>query len=375
MTDRRALPYGSWPSPITIEMAVTSQLTIREPRWFGNDVYWTEGRPAEQGRQVIVRWNERDGVRDVTPPPFNARTMIHEYGGGWYTVDVATGTVYFSNLPDDRIYSVVANDRGCAVPPKPLTAEGPFATATRCGSPRAAGSCASAKTSRLSAGHDRQRARRRPGHGAVRSSSPLTWPRCSPGSRYRAPTSIRRRGLVRTAGAWRGWRGATRTCRGTTNELWVAGIRRRRRTGRRADAAGGSDESIVQPEWAPDGSIVFVSDRIGLVEPVSPGPQPGSARRLPWRPWRPSSPGRNGSSACRWYGIDADGTILRPAAVERWQMAVESGRLIVGDRYSRRSQMSASSRSGPQWQVCCTSAAVGPSRAGSCLRPHEPRAP
>src|SRR4051812_35890003 len=106
MTDRRVLPYGSWPSPITIDMAVAGSKTFREPRLFANDVYWTESRPDEGGRQVIVRWSEAQGTTDVTPPPFNARTMIHEYGGGWYTADPASGTVYFSNLPDSRVYRV-----------------------------------------------------------------------------------------------------------------------------------------------------------------------------------------------------------------------------------------------------------------------------
>src|SRR4051812_43503947 len=121
MSDRRVLPYGSWPSPITIEMAVSSSLTFREPRLFDDDVYWTESRPTEQGRQVIVRWNERDGEVDVTPPPFNARTMANEYGGGWYTADPRDETVYFSNVPDNRIYRV---ERGGV--PIVVTADGPF---------------------------------------------------------------------------------------------------------------------------------------------------------------------------------------------------------------------------------------------------------
>ncbi len=120
MADRRILPYGSWPSPITVDMAVSSQISFREPRVFGHDVFWTEGRPQEQGRQVIERWNETDGVVDLTPPPFNARTMIHEYGGGWYTVDPTRGTLYFSNLPDGRIYR---QERDSS--PQPLTADGP----------------------------------------------------------------------------------------------------------------------------------------------------------------------------------------------------------------------------------------------------------
>ena len=121
VADRRVLPYGSWPSPITIDMAVASSIAYREPRLFGDDVYWTESRPDEDGRQVIVRWNEGDGATDVTPPPFNARTMIHEYGGGWYTVDPATGTVYFSSIPDGRIYRAERR-----VAPIAVTADGPF---------------------------------------------------------------------------------------------------------------------------------------------------------------------------------------------------------------------------------------------------------
>jgi hypothetical protein len=34
-------------------------------------------------------------------------------------------------------------------------------------------------------------------------------------------------------------------------------------TTERVVVAGGPEESIVQPEWAPDGSLVFVSDRTG----------------------------------------------------------------------------------------------------------------
>ena len=39
---------------------------------------------------------------DVTPPAFNVRTRVHEYGGGAYLV--AGGNVYFSNFSDQRVY-------------------------------------------------------------------------------------------------------------------------------------------------------------------------------------------------------------------------------------------------------------------------------
>ena len=55
-------------------------------------------------------------------------------------------------------------------------------------------------------------------------------------------------------------------------------------------AAGGLDESIVQPEWAPDGMLHFVSRPQRLVEPLPAGATGrGSCR---WRRWRRSSPTR-----------------------------------------------------------------------------------
>ena len=58
---------------------------------------------------------------DVTPAPFNARTMIHEYGGGWYTVDVATGPSISQPVRRTDLRVVAAADRRT---PKPLTAAG-----------------------------------------------------------------------------------------------------------------------------------------------------------------------------------------------------------------------------------------------------------
>src|SRR3954462_1865470 len=120
MSERRVAPYGSWASPITVDMAASSSISLREPRLAGTHVFWTEGRPAEAGRQVIVRLDET-GSSDLTPAPFNARTKVHEYGGGSYVVDPDGGTVYFSNAGDGRIYRQEA-----AGSPEAVTPEGRF---------------------------------------------------------------------------------------------------------------------------------------------------------------------------------------------------------------------------------------------------------
>src|SRR4051812_8764445 len=75
-------------------------------------------RPKEAGRNVIVK-RTADGVcTDVNPSPFNARTRVHEYGGGDYVV--SNGTVYFSNFADQRLYTQIGPDET----PQPLTPVG-----------------------------------------------------------------------------------------------------------------------------------------------------------------------------------------------------------------------------------------------------------
>ena len=41
-------------------------------------------------------------MADITPAGFNARTRVHEYGGGDYAV--SNGMVIFSNFTDQRLY-------------------------------------------------------------------------------------------------------------------------------------------------------------------------------------------------------------------------------------------------------------------------------
>src|SRR6185369_10708641 len=101
-------PYGSWKSPITADLIVKESIGLSQVQTEGQDIYWIEARPSEGGRQVIVR-QSKDGARtDVNPPGFNARTRVHEYGGGDYVVH--DGTVYFSNYADQQIYKQSQDD-------------------------------------------------------------------------------------------------------------------------------------------------------------------------------------------------------------------------------------------------------------------------
>ncbi|HXV49617.1 MAG TPA: S9 family peptidase, partial [Candidatus Binatia bacterium] len=108
--------YGSWKSPISAELVAGGEIGLEQVRIDGDDIHWIERRPQEGGRKVIVRRSCEGKVSDVTPLGFNARTRVHEYGGGDYAV--SNGTYIFSNFTDQRLYrQELGSD------PKPLTPE------------------------------------------------------------------------------------------------------------------------------------------------------------------------------------------------------------------------------------------------------------
>ena len=103
MSQPKSSPYGSWPSPITSDLIVAQSIALSEVRLDGDSIYWLEARPQEQGRLVVVRADWRGGgATDMTPRPYSARTRVHEYGGGAWTV--SRGIVCFSNFSNGRLY-------------------------------------------------------------------------------------------------------------------------------------------------------------------------------------------------------------------------------------------------------------------------------
>lgn len=96
-------PYGTWDTPVTAEKIAEGTLSILNMVVEGNTTYWTEMRPANKGHSTIVRLDQ-NGIKDITPPTFNSRSFVHEYGGGAFTVK--NGIVYSSNGVDHAIYAI-----------------------------------------------------------------------------------------------------------------------------------------------------------------------------------------------------------------------------------------------------------------------------
>jgi dipeptidyl aminopeptidase/acylaminoacyl peptidase len=82
----------------------------------GGAVWWLEGRPAENGRVVLVKAEGDRDPADVVPAGFNVRTSVHEYGGGAYCVHA--GTAYVSSYDDQRLYRVDPGRAPVAITPE-----------------------------------------------------------------------------------------------------------------------------------------------------------------------------------------------------------------------------------------------------------------
>ncbi|MFH2038341.1 MAG: S9 family peptidase, partial [Chloroflexota bacterium] len=114
MTKKKIAPYGSWKSPITTDLVTANAIRIDEIICEQDFIYWLEFRANQSGRQVIVRLTRDGNIADITPPEYNVRNRVHEYGGASY--QVFNGVIYFSNFEDQRLYRQVPGSE-----PFPLT--------------------------------------------------------------------------------------------------------------------------------------------------------------------------------------------------------------------------------------------------------------
>ena len=251
------LAYGSWPSPIRIDDLVGDVIGLSDPWLDGDDFYWIEGRPAEGGRSVLVMRSSDGATRDVTPPPYDVLTRVHEYGGGAYTV--AGGTVLLSHVKDGRLYRLDPGDDT----PLPITPEGAYRYADIRFDPARRRFLAIREDH---SGDDEPRAAivdialdgERPPRVLYEGPDFLAAPRPSPDGRRLA---------------WLEWDHPDMPWDAT--RLRVAAFLDDGGIGPSDLAGGGVDESIAQPEWSPDGILHFVSDRTGWwnIYRLAPGPR------------------------------------------------------------------------------------------------------
>ncbi|HUA95764.1 MAG TPA: hypothetical protein VMB82_09580, partial [Acidimicrobiales bacterium] len=264
--------WGEWPSPISPSVLAEARLSLSGLQVVGDEVWWSQSRPSDGGRQAVLRsavppsGPEAPGpIAEAGPEAVSVRSRVHEYGGGAWTVDPDTGALYLVDAVDQAVWLHRPGS-----PLQRLSGVAPEDESWRHGDLRV-----------VPGGEWLMAVRERHHPGGVddeivamptgRDGPPVVVlsgrdffaaPRPSPdGSRL----------------AWLTWDHPDMPWDG--GELWagelvVAGGGPAVRAGRRI--AGGPRESVGQPTWGRHGELWFVSDRRGWWQPYrwEPGSDP-----------------------------------------------------------------------------------------------------
>jgi dipeptidyl aminopeptidase/acylaminoacyl peptidase len=251
VSQKTVAAYGTWSSPISAEMVARAGVRLTMPWIEDGVVWWLEGRATEDGRVALVRRQPSGDVTDAVPAGFNVRSSVHEYGGGAYCIH--DGVAFCSRFEDQRLYRVAPGAEPVAITPGVeqrrhryadgrITPDGTFWIGVRerhAESDRSADvvnelvaipTDGSAEPRVLAGGRDF-----------------YSTPRISPdGTRFC---------FLAWDLPWMPWDGC---------ELYVADLAADGSVSGVEHVAGADgSESIWQPEWSPEGHVVFASDRSG----------------------------------------------------------------------------------------------------------------
>ncbi|MGI5269970.1 S9 family peptidase [Nonomuraea sp. CA-218870] len=231
------MPAALWLSPISTSDVARAAARPGWPVASGGAAWWTEDRPEEGGRTTIVRLAADGSRTELLPPPWNARTRVHEYGGRPYAV-TPDGGVVFTELTDQRLY---ARDPSGEI--RALTPEGDrYADLA-------------VRDGRVWCVRERH-----PDGGKV-SRAIVTVPLAGgdaaeqvTGHDFYASPTLSPDGLLLAYVCWNHprmpWHGTElRVTRLSDGETWTV--------------AGGLAESVLAPRWRDDGRLYLISDRSG----------------------------------------------------------------------------------------------------------------
>ncbi len=262
--------HGAWTSPITAASLVEGAVGLSELVVDGDDVWWSESRPTEGGRTAIVRW--RDGVTtEVTPPDANVRTRVHEYGGGsWW---VAGGVLYYVEFVDQRLRRLEPGGEPVLLTPEPDVPAGlryadgrvdPHGSWFVCVRERHGAPGADEAVNEIVAV---------PTDGSmqvdvlVSGADFYSSPRISPdGARL----------------AWLLWNHPNMPWDDT--ELWTGHLDDNEVSGP-LKIAGGPGQSVIQPQWGPDGRLWYIADFDDVWSVYVEGEKVSSGGEVGGPPW------------------------------------------------------------------------------------------
>lgn len=235
-SEKKQAPYGTWPSPITAENIAKGACMTLDMIIDGEETYINEMRPTNQGRNTIVYRNVSGFFEDITPPDFNVRTSVHEYGGAAFTV--AQGIVYASSGDDNAIYVFEKNKK-----PYRLT-DGKTRFAEMHLTPYgivAVGEQPDIKVENFL---------------ALINIKDGTWKKLASGNDFYSSPAISKDGKKI---AWITWNHPDMPW--TNTQLWTGEFDEKGGLTSVRQIGLGYEESFFQPQWSPNGTLYFVTDR------------------------------------------------------------------------------------------------------------------
>ena len=236
--------YGGWSSPVTAESIVQGSRGLSTLAVDKGYVYWVESRPLEGGRSTIMRKKEGQSdtaAEELLAAPWNVRTRVHEYGGR--SMLVSNGVVWFTHFTDQRIYRMVIGEAPVAITPEDKIRFG----ACELDANRDRLICI--REDHRSVGEPQNTLVAVPANGMSEGEVLFEGP-----SFVSAPSLS----LDGKSIAFIAWNHPNMPWDGT--ELYVAERHSDGTLGEIQHVAGGLNESVLQPEWSPDGEWI--------VEPV-----------------------------------------------------------------------------------------------------------
>jgi dipeptidyl aminopeptidase/acylaminoacyl peptidase len=251
-------PFGTWESPLAASDLVEGALGLGYPtqtaRVGGTPprVVWQEGRPSEGGRVALVAWDGPEGVpSELLPAEMSARSTVHEYGGRAWAIGGPGGSVLVtSNVSDQRLWDVSPGQS-----PRPLSAEPDSKQAVRFGCPLVSPD-----------GRWVIAVRERHVDGEVHNdlvAVALFEGQAGPsvlaeGHDFYSSPALSSNGEELAFICWdhpdMPW---------DRTQLWRGHFSEGKLTDLRGVAGQDGAESVLQPKWAPDGRLAYISDRTG----------------------------------------------------------------------------------------------------------------
>jgi dipeptidyl aminopeptidase/acylaminoacyl peptidase len=249
---KQTLAHGGWHSSISATDVAQTATRPGDLIVDGLDVYVSESRPREAGRAAIVKLLPARPLpppEEVLPAPYSARSRVHEYGGGAFSV--RGGSLVFVNDSDQALYLRGSGERPRRLSPLLDGGQRRFAEPV-IDTLRERVLCVVEEHS--AAGREPENSIAAVGFGSRTGRFDVLFS----GQHFYSSLRLSPDGKRL---AWLSWRHPRMPWDGT--ELWVAELDGRGLPRNSERIAGGSAESVFQPEWDGNSALFFVSDASG----------------------------------------------------------------------------------------------------------------